>query len=316
MWTRPGRGERTRLFGAVALCAFFLTASFADAQYRRSDRSRNKGRDSDPVRIGGDPTDPAAQTEANLRKAQRYYDTGTQLRQKGRLQAAKGKFKTVVSMLGQEGLGAAAAAQLVSIHDEGMAHLDEVRRFLADGKYVEALELARQTKTQYANIFGGLSGFADKPIVSRLAVELIARIEADPTAAIAIQEHEAAKRFAKVERLEELVKTDREKYYDLYKALKRIVDRYPDCPTGERCAARLAQIKADRKLYRDIKDEEKRRFISARFQQAEQYEKLGMADRAKDEYAKLKKRFPGQSMDELRKMADRHPLAEKKAEIE
>ncbi len=144
------------------------------------------------------------------------------------------------------------------------------------------------------------------------AAALIHRIESDPRAQSAFQEAKAAKRYRRVPRLERKAKEDASRYLDLYKAIRTIAKRYPDCPTGRECAERLRAIKADEKLYGLIKKEKRRRTIAAALRRAEEYESDGQPKKAAAEYAKLKEEFPGKTLKQLRRMAKKRrtpPLA-------
>lgn len=260
----------------------------------------------------GDPTDQSASDDAaRHRKAQRYYDAGVRLREKGRLQSAKGKFKSVIGLVGMEdGLGRSALGELLQMHEQGMAQIAEARRLFEDGAYREALKLAKQTRVGFANIFTGVPGAGDMPNVSAAAVALIETIEADPRARAAIQEYEAAKRYKKIPRLEAEARKDATKNLDLFKALETIARRFPDCPTGRRCADRVRQIRDDDKTYEIIRGERTRRSIATALDRAEQYERNGLSKEAAAEYARLRKRFPDKSLAELRRIAQtRHTNA-------
>jgi tetratricopeptide (TPR) repeat protein len=257
-----------------------------------------------------DPTDPNKQTEERRRLAQEYFDAGMKLLEKKQIQAAKGKFRAAVELVGKEGVGQAAIGQLTQIHTEGMKQLEKAGLLFQAGKYQEALQLAKKTKTLYGAIFDGIQGGEGKPNVAQLAAKMIKVIEADPKAKAEIDELEAAKRYAKAARLEEGARKDETKYYDLYKTLQGIVKRYPNSPTGVKAAEQLGKLKADKKLYAVIEKEQQRRFISSTLQQAEQYEKAGQSEEAAAEYQKLKKKFPDKTLDELRRMAEKAGGAE------
>ncbi|MFH1418800.1 MAG: hypothetical protein ABII12_11020 [Planctomycetota bacterium] len=301
------RLRRRLLFGTplpvlVLVCTLFLAS---DATFAQTDRGRREPPPDGPWNRKGrkDPTDPAGQAQAAQQKAQKYYDQGIQLIEKGRIRRAKAKFKAVIGLVGQQGVGQAALGQLMQIHAEGMSQLAEARRSYEIGEYRKALDVAKKTKSRYANILGGIDGADDRPNIAKLAVELIKKIENDPKAIEAIQEFEAAKRFARVARLEKATEKDPAKWLDLFKLLDRIALRYPECPTGDACAKRVQAIKGDKPLYRAIKLEQQRRFIASALQLAEQYERDGRKDLADAQYDKLKKRFPGKSKKELRRMA-------------
>jgi len=259
----------------------------------------------------GDPSEPAAaNAAARHRKAERYYDAGVRLREKGQLQSAKGKFKSVIGLVGMEdGLGRSALDELLQMHEQGMAQLAEARRLFEDGAYREALKLAKQTRVGFANIFTGVPGAGDMPNVSAAAVALIDTIVADPKAREAIQEYEAAKRYRRIPPLDAKARKDATKNLDLFKALEKIAKRFPDCPTGRRCADRVRRIKDDDKTRRIIRQEQTRRSIAGALDRAEQFERNGMAQKAADEYEKLIKQYPDKSLDDLRRIARRRQVS-------
>ena len=260
-------------WGVVIGCALLALPDWAPAQIGVGGGTRRRG---GGIRLGDDPTDEAKQREAAQRKADEYLQAGIKLLEKGRIQAAKTKFKAVIELVGAE---------------EGQ------------GQYVEALKLAKETKVLYADLFGGIPGAGNVPIVSQEAANLIKQIEADPKAREAIQEAEAAKRFKRIEGLEEKAKKDRTKYYDLYRGLKKIATRFPDCATGRECAKRLRLLEDDKDVMRVVKQEEDRRFIAAALRRAEQYERDGHPDKAKAEYAKLLEKYKGKTIEQLKRMA-------------
>ena len=255
--------------------------------------------------MGDDPTDPEKQKEAARKKADELLQAGLKLLEKGRIPEAKGKFKSVIELVGTEGAGQAAWDRLVALHQEGMAKLEQAADLFEQKQFLEALKLARETKVLYANLFSGIPGSGHLPIVSQEAVLLIKQIESDPAAKEAIQEFEAARKFRKVERLEKKAKQTPAAYYDLHQALQNIVKHHPDCPTGRECAKRLQALQDDEKIAKIIKQEDDRRFIEAALRRIGQYESEGKSGMAKDERAKLVKRFPGKSIDELRRMASK-----------
>ncbi len=286
----------------VFLCGLLL---FSNAAFGQSNRGRGGGTPDGPWNGRGrqDPTDPATHNEAVQRKARKYYDQALKLVEKGRIRQAKAKFKAVIGLVGKQGVGQSALGQLLLIHSEGMRLIADARKSYENGEYRKALELAKQTKSRYANILGGIDGVDDRPNIAKLAVDLIRKIETDPKAVIAIQEYDAAKRFKRVARLEKAAEKDPAKWCDLFKLLDQIATRYPQCPTGFACAKRIQDLKENKPLYRVIKLEQRRRFIASAIQLAEQYENAGQKDLADAQYAKLKKRFPGKSMADLRRMA-------------
>ncbi|MBN2560833.1 MAG: hypothetical protein JXQ75_07880 [Phycisphaerae bacterium] len=289
-------------WGIVGVCTLLVFAYPAEAQIGLGGGGRHGGQGGPRI---GDPTDPAKQAEAIRRKAQKYFDAGNKLLEKGRVQPAKSKFKAVIELVGTEGVGQAAFSQLLSLHSEGMAHLEQAADLFEKAQYREALKLAKETKVLYANLFGGVPGTGHLPNVAQEAALLMKQIEADPKAREAIQEYAAARKFKRVKILEKQAGKDRAKYYDVFKLLGKIAKRYPDCPTGRECAQRLGLLKGDEKLHKFIKEEQRRRLITTSLRRAEQYERNGLHEDAKAEYEKLARRFPGRSLDELRKMAEK-----------
>jgi tetratricopeptide (TPR) repeat protein len=287
-------------WGMVIGCALLALPDWAPAQIGGGGSTRRRG---GGIGLGDDPTDEAKQREAAQRKADEYLQAGIKLLDKGRIQAAKTKFKAVIELVGTEGSGQAALDYLKNLHLEGMARLEKAAELFGQGQYVEALKLAKETKVLYADLFGGIPGAGSVPIVSQEAANLIKQIEADPKAREAIQESEAAKRFKRIEGLEDKAKKDRTKYYDLYRRLKNIATRFPDCATGRECAKRLRLLEDDKDVMRVVKQEEDRRFIAAALRRAEQYERDGHPDKAKAEYAKLLEKHKGKTIEQLKRMA-------------
>lgn len=287
-------------WGLVVGCALLAMPDLAPAQIGTGGGTRRGG---GGIRLGDDPTDEAKQREAARRQADEYLQAGIKLLEKGRIQAAKTKFKAVIELVGTEGSGSAALDHLKSLHLEGMTRLEEAAELFGQGQYVKALKLAKETKVLYADLFGGIPGAGNVPIVSQEAANLIRQIESDPKAGEAMQELEAAKRFKRIPGLEDKAKKDRTKYYDLYKGLKKIATRFPDCATGRECAKRLRLLEDDKAVMRLVKREEDRRFIAAALRRAEQYERDGHQAKAKAEYAKLIEKYKGKTLKELRRMA-------------
>jgi hypothetical protein len=251
----------------------------------------------------GDPLDPQQQQEALQKKADEFMQSGLKLRAKGLIQPAKTKFRAVVELVGVTGAGPAAMGQLVSIQQEGNTRLDEARKLFTDGKFGESLKLAKRVKVMYGNILEGLPGAPVSGNLSRMAAKLIEEIDADPRAQEALQEGVASIKAKSLPRLEKEAKRDRSAQYDLYKKLESIAKSYPKCATGRQCAERARQMRADRSLAQLLHREEERRTIASAIQRAEQYEKNGLHDEAAREYRELAQRFPGRSLDELRRMA-------------
>lgn len=302
------RGRRTRRGRAwvwALLLAGLVCASPPDAA---AQGGRRGGRRPLPGGRPGkdDPTDPARQQAAVERRAARELEAGRKLLAKGRIQQAKVKFKSVIGLVGAEGgAGQAAFSALRGIHQQGMDSLKKAATLYEQGQYRKAFELAKQTKAIYANILGGVPGAAGAPNISRLAVGLIKQIEADPKAHIAFQEYEASKRARRIPRLEKQAKKNPDRYFDLYKLLKKIAERYPDCPTAKQCVARLAKLKTDKKIWKRIRREESRRFIATVLNRVERYERDGLPAKAAAEYKKLTRKYPGKTRAQLRKMSEK-----------
>lgn len=272
----------------------------AEAQFRpnRPRRDLPGGRPSKT-----DPTDPKVQEAAARKKAAEYLQKGQAFLAKGQIHRAATQFKAVIELVGLEGVGNAALSQLQGIHRRGMEEIKKALGLYQEGKYRESLELAKKCKVLYANIFGGMTVPVDVPDVPRLAKQLIKKIDSDPTAQRAIQEFEAAKRAKKIPRLEKRAKEDPTRYLDLYKALKRIAKRYPDCETGARCKAQKAKLRKDGPIWRHITHEKERRFIASALQKIEQYQKAGLTEQAAVEIKKLRELYSGKSLAALREMA-------------
>lgn len=294
------RGVKVLRCGLVLLGLVVALPSPADAQFRpnRPRRDLPGGR---PSR--NDPTDPKNMDEATRKKAALYLQKGQAFLAKGQFSRAATQFKAVIELAGLEGVGNSALSQLRSIHRRGMDEIKKALGLYQEGKYREALVLAKQTKVLYANIFGGLTVPIDAPDIPRLAKQLIRKIDRDPTAQRAIQEYEAAKRARKIPRLENRAKKDPTRYLDLYKALKTISTRFPDCDTGARCKAQLAQLKKDAPIWRHVTREKERRFIASALQKIDQYQKSGLTKEAAAEVKKLREFYSGKSLAKLRKMA-------------
>ena len=294
------RGAKVLRWGCVLLglaCAF-PSSTIAQPRRDRPPRDLPGGRPSKK-----DPTDPKNQDEATRRKAAAYLQRGQALLAKGRFSRAATQFKAVIELVGTEGLGGSAMSQLRGIHRRGMDAIKKALGLYQEGKYREALALAKKSKSLYANIFGGLNVVIDAPNIPRLAKQLIRKIDHDPTAQRAIQEFEAAKRAKKIPRMEKRAKKDPTRYLDLYKALKTISTRYPDCDTGARCKAQMKQLKKNGPIWRHITREKERRFIASALQRIDQYQKAGLTKEAAAEIRKLRELYSGKSIAKLRKMA-------------
>lgn len=294
------RGVKVLRWGLVLLGLALALPSSADAQFRPNRPRRNLpgGRPSK-----NDPTDPKNLDAATRKKAALYLQKGQALLAKGQFSRAATQFKAVIELAGLEGVGNSALGQLRSIHRRGMDEIKKALGLYQEGKYREALALAKQTKVLYANIFGGLTVPIDAPNVPRLAKQLIRKIDNDPTAQEAIREFEAAKRAKKIPRMEKRAKKNPTQYLDLYKALKTISVRFPDCDTGTRCKAQLATLKKDGPIWRHITRERERRFIASALQKIDQYRKAGLTRESTEEVKKLRELYSGKSLAKLRKMA-------------
>lgn len=296
--------NRPRLWqaGIFAFCALLAIPCSAEAQIGlgRGPSGRGTG-----IGLGGEDDKAEAQKnkDAALKKAGELVAAGEKLLEKGRIPEAKGKFKSAIELAGGEGPGQAAFDHLINLHKEGMARLEKAADLFEQKKFLEALQLARETKVLYANLFSGIPGTGNFPIVSQEAALLIKQIEANPEAKTAIQDYEALQKMPKVERLERKAKTSPAAYYDLYKALKNIVKHHPDCPTGKDCAKRLQALEDDAKTSKLIKKEGDRRFIEAALRRIDEYERSGESEKANAERRKLAERFPGKTLEELRRSA-------------
>ncbi len=294
------RGAKLLRWGLLLLGLVIALPPSADAQFRPNRPRRDLPRGRPPKE---DPTDAKNQDEAARKKAALYLRKGQAFLSKGQFSRAATQFKAVIGLVGIEGAGNSALSQLQSINRRGMDEIKKALGLYEQGKYREALVLAKRTKVLYANIFGGLDEVIDAPNVPRLAKELILKIDNDPTAQRAIQEFEAAKRAKKIPRLEKRAKKDPTQYLDLYKALKTISTRFPDCETGARCRAQLAKLKRDGPIWRHITREKERRFIASALQKIDQYQKNGLTKEATAEIKKLGELYSGKSLAKLRKMA-------------
>ena len=252
----------------------------------------------------GEGADPGVIEAATLAQAERLFSQGAELRNQGRLHLATVKLKSVIELVGNQGAGPAAFEVLVSIHNEGMEKLGEAFRLYEEKQYVKSLRLASSTKSIYVNIFGGFAVSPAPPNIARMAGALIAEIQSNPEAREALQEDEAQKRAAKLDSLERKAIRDPRQFLDLHKALETIAQRFPDCPTGRECRKRLTSLNSDKSISRMISEERDRRFIYATLQLADQYSASGMESEAKAQLDKLKARFPGKSIGELRKLCD------------
>jgi len=293
------------LRGIVLLLVFCAPAEMVSAQ-RIGGGGGGRGPDWGET---PDPNDPNRIAAAARKKAQKYFDDGLKLLAKGRIQRAKGKFKAVIGIVGAEGVGQAAFAELQGIHRRGMDELNRAQELYGEAKYREALDIAKKTKILYANIFGGIEGAPPRPKIALLATQLIKIIDKNPDAQIQIREYAAAKRAKRIPTLEKRAKKDPTRYYDLYKVHKAIAKRFPNCPTGMNSAEAVDKLRADKKIWKHIKREKKRRYIASILQSVEQLEKAGLTAEAAAEYKRLTKKFPGKSRQELRRMAAKQGVA-------
>ncbi len=285
--------------GVVALGAALITPSPAMSQI--SGGGRGGG-----IRLG-DPVDEAKKADAIRKKAQSYYEDGLKHLEKGQVQAAKTRFKSVIELVGIQGVGQAAFDQLMQLHREGMERLERAADYYEEGRYVEAIDLAKETKVLYANLFGGVPTADRVPNVSQEAARLIAQIEADPKAREAIQEPAAARMYRKVEKLDREITRAPDKHVELHDTLKKIANRYPDCSTGRLANRRLEELQQDRQLMQLIQAERDRRWIADTLRRLDEFSSAGKLDAAEAERDRLTKRFPGRTIEELRRMAKTKP---------
>lgn len=301
MIRRPLNLSRSLRGGLLGCCALLAVAQSAPAQIGTGGGRGGGG----GIRLGDDPTDPEKKKAAAQKKADEFFQVALKLLDKGRIPEAKGKLKAAIELVGMEGTGRVALNRLIALHQEGMAKLEHAADLFEQKQFIVALELAQTTKVLYANLFTGLPVSGSYPIVSQEAALLIKQIEGDPEAKQAIQEHEAVKKYRKAERLATRAEKTPTVYYDLYKLLKNIAKHHPDCPTGQECARRAEALENDERIGRIIKLEEDRRFIDTCLRRVAQYEGEGKKDLAKAERAKLEKRFPGKSLEELRRISQK-----------
>lgn len=208
--------------------------------------------------------------------------------------------------VGLLGSGAAAYNHLISLQDEGTARLAQARELYQQGEYLQALELVERTRVLYANLFGSLRIGRRFPNLGQEARNLIEELKSDPAVTEALAEREALKRYSKIVRLEAKIARDPTKYYDLYKTLKTIAKRFPGCPTGRNCSARVEQLQADERIMKQIKQEKDRRSIRVALQKIDEAERRGEPDQAQAERQRLLRQFPGKTIGELQEQAGRH----------
>lgn len=259
-----------------------------------------------PVRGGGpkeDPTDERVQKEKRQAQAQKHFDEGQRLLAKGDILRAKTKFKSAFELAGQEGVGPAAISALMQIHSQGMRELEAAKSAYDEGAYLLAIREARRIKHVYANLFGGVPGASGAANLSRMAADLIARIENNPDAEPALEEEKAEPLAKKIERLEKQCPKDRSLYYDLYQTSQKAARKYPRSPTGQTAAKRIKELKADKEIWPLIGMEKERRELASALSRIEALEKTGEKDEAKKALEKLLIRHPGKTRADLEKRA-------------
>ncbi len=302
MMSTPRRRLSAILRGGVVAVLLCAHADLATAQIGAGGGGRRGG--SGPRMPGtDDPTDPEAQAAARRKKAEGYMNSGRELLAKGKIQRAITKFRSVIELVGDEPLGQAAFNELMSIHQEGMTALEAAERLYDDRDYRKALQEAKRVKIIYGDIWGRIQAAKDAPNIATSAQKLIERIEADPAARLAIQEYEAQRRAKQLPRMEAQAKKDRSRHLDLFNRLETIAESYPDCPTGKTCAGRLAELRADAKIWKAIRREKQRRFVAGVLQSVEQLTQAGLHDKAAAQYRKLTKKYPGKTREDFVKMA-------------
>ncbi len=273
----------------LALAASILFISTASAQPYRGPKD--------------DPTDERVQKEKRQAQAQKYYDEGQALLGKGDIIRAKTKFKSAVELAGQEGVGAAALSALAQIHSQGMRELEAAKAAYDQGEYLLAIREARRIKHVYANLFGGVQDARGQVNVSRLAADLISKIESNPEAEPSLEEEKAEPLAKKIERLERQSPKDRSLYYDLYQTSQKAARKYPRSPTGQTAAKRVKELKADKPIWKLIGMEKERRELALALSRIETLEKTGEKDEAKKAMEKLLIRHPGKTRADLEKQA-------------
>lgn len=257
-----------------------------------------------PPGFGDDPTDPEAQRRAVIQKAEKYLADGQKLLAEGKIIQAKTKFKAAIGMVGLEGPGLSAFQALKGIHDEGMREVMRAKKLYEEKKFIEALDVARKTKSIYANLFSGLELPQTFPNIARYAKRIIKAIDKNPAAQLQIQEHEATRYLKRVESLERRVEEKPVEYYRLYKAYRKIAKRFPDCPTGRDCAEQAIKLRNDKKIWKIIMQERRRREIASALSSIKTLEANGLHDDAEKELATLLKKFPGKTREDLEKLAE------------
>ncbi len=265
-----------------------------------------------PFPPADDPQDEARQEAARQARAAEYFAEGQQLLAENKIIQAKTKFKAAIGMVGLTGVGQSAFQALTQIHSQGMGEIQKAIELAKQQKYIEALELARATRSIYANLFAGLNIQHNYPNIARLAREIEEKLEKDPTAQAQIQEKEASGRLPRIRVLERVASEDPARYYDLYKAYRRVAKRFPNCPTGQDCATQMESLRNDKKIWRMINDERKCRWIEDKLQTISMCEANGMTDKARETYEELTKRFGKRTPEEFRQLvAEKRPKPEK-----
>ncbi|HWL93428.1 MAG TPA: hypothetical protein VNT79_07820, partial [Phycisphaerae bacterium] len=248
-------------------------------------------------------TEDAAQEQKQQEKAQKYLAEGQELLGKGNIVRAKVKFKSAYELGGPGGAGDAAIAALLQIHERGRQELEAAQAALPQQEFLKALREARRIKTVYSNLFGGIEVAPEPVNLSRLAAKLIEEIESNPSAQPALQEEKAAPFAKRIERLEREREKDRSKYVDLFAACEKAAEKYPASPTGKAAAARLKQLKANKKIWRHIGRERDRRALAAALSNIAALEKHGRPAEAQKHLDRLLTRHPGQTRAALEKRA-------------
>jgi hypothetical protein len=241
---------------------------------------------------------------AGLRRADVAMGEGNRLLAWGRYLSAASKFRIALALSGSAGTGAAARSKLTAIQEEGLKRLEEASRLLDAGSFAAARDLAEKTKNQFGNVFGGVRGGERQESIPVLSQALISMIDGNPRIKMQMKEDDAAQQAEKLDILEDKAAKNDRGYYDLYRALERIARRFSDCPTGRRCAERLAELRRDKKLYKIIQREGDRRLIRATLQLADQHSKNGRGSDAEAELDQLRQKFPGVSLASLRQRAE------------
>jgi|GEM_PF-2071342 len=266
-----------------------------------------------PLPPSDDPQEAARKEAARQARAAQYFAEGQKLFAENKIVRAKTKFKAAIGMVGLEGVGQSAFNALTQIHSQGMGEIEKAIELAKQQKYVEAMELARATRSIYANLFAGLNIQHNYPNISHLARDIEEKLEKNPAAQAQIQEKEASSRLRRIRVLERVVTEDPARYYDLYKAYRRIAKSFPNCPTGRDCASQSESLRSDKDIWRMINDERKCRWIEDKLQTISMCEANGLTDKARETYEELTKRFGKRTPEEFRQLvAEKRPKPEKK----